>query len=294
MAKPYPRKHTAIIFVVCLIIVAGTSFYVYGSPKIVTSQKMDFRSTDKVTPVTGLQNTASSQDWQKQFLDNSSNTAYKAPPKVIKTAEQETPLTATDLLGRNFFSKYLELRRSGQTENSQSVNQATNQIISQSLAGLAAPKAYTTKDIIIIATVDETLALKQYAEALISILKNGLPAKNEAEIAMNAFEKNDLTLLAGIDGIVDGYVSALNKLRTTPVPQSISQYHLDLINALSLQIYNAQGLRRAESDPVTALAAVGLEVKSLESIALALGRMQNVFAKAGITFVLPTSGSIIQ
>lgn len=291
MAKVYLPKQTSIIFVICLLVVGGVYLYVYGKPNLKASQKMAFSVGDKI-PEVSVANSANTSDWQKQFVSKDNPTAFKTPPKASPDLSRE-PLTTTDLLGRDFFTKYMQLRQAGLTTDEQSVNQATNQIIADSLSAIPTPQAYSAKEISVIAA-DDIVSLKNYASTLIGILYTSMPEKNEAEIAMEAFQKDDLTLLGNIDPIIKEYKNALEKLRETSVPQSLSQYHLDLINGLSMQYFNAQSLRQAGNDPIRALAAVGLEVKSLGIIANALANMQVTFTKAGITFVLPTSGSIIQ
>jgi hypothetical protein len=98
--------------------------------------------------------------------------------------------------------------------------------------------------------------------------------------------------LKKIDPIIAGYKTAKTRLLATVVPDTLALPHLDLINGISMQIFNAESLRNSDKDPLTALAAVSLEVKSLETIAVAIRKMQNSFVLSGITFVLPTSGSI--
>jgi hypothetical protein len=128
----------------------------------------------------------------------------------------------------------------------------------------------------------------------VKILKETMPEKNEAEIAMIAFESGDMSILKTIDVVTTGYKNAVSKLLTTPVPQVLAQYHLDLINGLSSQVFNARSLRNSDKDPLTGLAAIGMEIKNLKSIANAIAGMQNVFTEQGITFVLPASGSVLQ
>jgi hypothetical protein len=78
------------------------------------------------------------------------------------------------------------------------------------------------------------------------------------------------------------------------VPQILAQSHLDLINGLSSQVFNAQALRNSDKDPLTGLAAIGMEIKSLQVIANSMAKMQRIFTEQGIVFVLPSSGSILQ
>jgi hypothetical protein len=211
-----------------------------------------------------------------------------------KNIEVEVPLNPTEALGRDFFTKYVELRQSGLNNDQKAVDTVATQLIKEGVAKVSQPKSYTSKDIVIIPVGTTVDATKLYAENLVKILKSWMPVKNEAEIAMEAFEKGDMDLLKGIDPIILGYKTALTKLLATPVVQPLAESHLDLINAISLQAFNAKGLRNSDEDPLTGLAAISLEIKSLEAIATAIGKMQSHFASSGIVFNLPISGSILQ
>jgi hypothetical protein len=134
----------------------------------------------------------------------------------------------------------------------------------------------------------------KYAEELMSILSKWMPAVNEVEILTDALESGDMDLLKQIDPIISGYKNAVIKLKSMTVPDVLALPHLDLINGISMQTFNAESLRNADKDPLTSVAAISMEVKSLETIAMAIGRMQSIFANAGINFITPQSGSILQ
>jgi hypothetical protein len=293
MAKTYPHKQTLAIFIVCFIFVTGIAIYIYGWPS--TKNAVKYRNSNLEPQVaTNNTNFGTSSDWQKQFIDTKASTTFKYDPVTQKNIEVEVPLNPTEALGRDFFTKYVELRQSGLNNDQKAVDTVATQLIKEGVAKVSQPKSYTSKDIVIIPVGTTVDATKLYAENLVKILKSWMPVKNEAEIAMEAFEKGDMDLLKGIDPIILGYKTALTKLLATPVVQPLAESHLDLINAISLQAFNAKGLRNSDEDPLTGLAAISLEIKSLEAIATAIGKMQSHFASSGIVFNLPISGSILQ
>lgn len=293
MAKTYQYKQTLAIFIVCFIFVAGIAIYIYGWPS--TNNSIKYRNPNlEPQIVTNNTNFGTQSDWHKQFIDTKASTTFKYAPVTQKNIEVVVPLNPTEELGRDFFTKYVELRQSGLNTDSKTVDTVATQLIKESVAKVSQPRSYTSKDIVIIPTGANVNATKLYAENLMKILKSWMPAKNEAEIAMEAFEKGDMDLLKGIDPIIVGYKTALTKLLATPVVQPLAESHLDLINAISMQAFNAQGLRNSDEDPLTGLAAISLEVKSLEGIATAIGKMQSYFTSSGIIFNLPVSGSILQ
>ena len=293
MAGNYPRKQTLFIFFICLILVLGTAIFVNGFPS--TKKQVSYKNDSNKTVVVANDNTevSGSPEWEKSFFDEQEKVSVKNTKNLEKVAPAKENLNPTDLFGRNFFTKYTELRQSGLTNNTSAVNNAVSELIGESLTGIKGPTMYTLKDIKSTTNVD-TESVRQYAQNLMSILGDWMPAKNEVEILTSALESGDMEKLKEIDKIVVGYKTALNRLKATDVPETLALPHLNLINGISMQIFNAESLRNADKDPLTGLAAISLEVKSLETIALAIGKMQNIFSLAGISFVTPTSGSILQ
>ncbi len=295
MARNYPRKQTVFIFFICLIIVFGTSVLVNGWPS--TKKRVSFKNPSEKTLVVSNNNETSTTEnaeaeWEKSFFDEQAKVSVKNT-KTASASNAKESLNPTDLFGRNFFTKYAELRRSGLTSNAGAVDAVALDLINQSLTGIKGPANYSPKDISTTYKSD-TETTRLYAQNLMSILSDWMPEVNEVVIATQALESGDMDKLKAIDSIIVGYKTAVNRLKSTIVPESLALPHLDLINGISMQIFNAESLRDADKDPLTALAAISLEVKSLEAIAVSIGKMQNAFSLAGITFVVPTSGSILQ
>ncbi len=294
MARNYPRNQTTTIFIICLILVLGTAFYMNGLPSA-KSQVSYKNLSSKTQVIADIKNDEGDTKWQQAFFDEQKQVDLsKAENIAQKPATKSEPLTPTALLGRNFFTKYTELRRAGLTNDSSTVNAVANQIVNESASGLKKPNTYTVKDVKISYQPSDITATKNYAESLMAILKVWMPEKNEVEIVIFALENDEMEHLKTIDPIIKGYETALSRLLNTSVPSSFASYHLSLINGISMQIYNARALRNVDTDPLTGLSAISLEVKSLEMVAKALAQMQNQFTKEGITFVVPQSGSILQ
>ncbi len=293
MAGNYPRKQTLFIFFICLILVLGTSIFVNGFPS--TRKQVSYKNDSKKTVVVTSDNTgvSDSAEWEKSFFNEQEKVSVKNTKDLEKVTPAKEKLNPTDLFGRNFFTKYTELRQSGMTNNTSAVNSAVSQLIGESLEGIKGPTMLSLTDIKS-STNTDTESIRQYAQSLMSILGDWMPAKNEVEILTSALESGDMEKLKEIDKIIVGYKTAQNRLKATVVPETLALPHLDLINGISMQIFNAESLRNADKDPLTGLAAISLEVKSLETIAEAVGKMRNAFSLAGISFVVPSSGSILQ
>jgi hypothetical protein len=291
MAGNYPRKQTLFIFFICLILVLGTAIFVNGFPS--TKKQVSYKNDSNKTVVVANDNTevSGSPEWEKSFFDEQEKVSVKNTKNLEKVTPAKENLNPTDLFGRNFFTKYTELRQSGLTNNTSAVNNAVSELIGESLTGIKGPTMYTLKDIKSTTNIN-TESIRQYAQNLMSILGDWMPAKNEVEIATNALETGDMEKLKEIDLIITNYKIALNRLKATIVPETLALPHLDLINGISMQVFNAESLRKVDEDALTAIAAISLELKSLQVIANATKQMKVIFDLSGINFVSQQSETI--
>ncbi|MEI8248940.1 MAG: hypothetical protein WCG07_00380 [Candidatus Taylorbacteria bacterium] len=291
MPTSYPRKQTIIIAGVCIIAIGATAFYVRSQHSGTTDQQVSVLGEQQASSTIVL--ATSSEDWKKAFFGA---TGTQAIAKLKANSATETPeeLTATDILGRNFFTQFVQLKQSGLANDQASIDAVNTKLISDSLNSIPAPKLYGSKDITLSKNTSFKDTASTYAIALARILAQDMPTQNEAEVAEAAFSSGDLTQLKNIAPIVQGYKAGVIELLKTPVPQTLVQYHLNLINGLSIQAYNAEALQKSDVDPIRGLAAISLEIKGLQTISEAIGSMQSYFAVAGIPFTAEKSGTILQ
>jgi hypothetical protein len=278
MPMPYLRKQTIVIFVICLIAVAGTVAYTEKNRAPKQNSEEKIVNTKIIQPTI-----ATNSDWKKTFSESTVKTPSLKNGTTTAGKDQPEVLNETDRLGREFFMKFAQLKQAGLTTDSEAVKKAADQLAENTLANLPTPKIYQLTDIKISIKTDIE-SQKNYANAVSNTLNLYIPAQNEAEILLNAFEKNDMKLLAGIDPIISKYRSAVTNLLLVPVPQILVQYHLELLNGLSIQLFNSQTLRKADINPVPSLAALKLEVQGLELIAQAVSEMQSYFTLNKIEF----------
>lgn len=278
MAKFYPRKQTVIIFIVCIVVVGAMIWYSYGQK---TSQMQDEQGISITTSVNTdrVSTSTVSTDWQKQFFGSATSSVKLSAKKI--DAATETPLTFTDRLSRDYFAQYMMAKKAGLEEDAEVINSINNRFIGR-IADMTNPTIYFMKDIRVAPDFDNN-QIAEYAKNLMGIMKN-LPTEDAAIITNNAFDQGDMSLLEQIDPIIAKYESIVGELKTLPVPESTSQYHLDLLNGLSVTLYNAKSLRNVEKDPTQGLAAVGIYVTGLQNIITALNNIQNYFTSNGIVF----------
>ncbi len=275
------RKQTIVILVVCILAVGGVSWYVRGDHRSRYSLgQMKGTQTEIMTTPSGDVLTTNN-DWQKDFLaTNATGTAFKATSASLVAAKPEQ-LTATDLLGRAFMTKYAELKRTGLNADSASVKNVMGQVTAQSLASLPSPKNYALSDIRVV--VDSKTAAVTYSKDIGATIQTHMPKQNEAEIANQAFNSGDMSQLKAIDANITGYRSMLSALSIMPVPASLANYHLVLMNGVSTALYNSESFRHMDTAPIRGLAAVSLELVALQDIVSSLRGMQNYFNSTGIS-----------
>ncbi|MFA6432526.1 MAG: hypothetical protein WCV82_01780 [Candidatus Paceibacterota bacterium] len=273
----YPRKQTVVIFAICVIAVGGVAYSVYGRSADGIAQ--DLR-VEPITTAADAGTVASNSDWQKQFLNtNTQSGDFKAAAKT-GAIQKEEPLTPSDQLGRDFLIKYAELKQAGLTTDQQMVEQAMSQVAAASINNLASPKAYSMSNLKI--TTSETTVLNAYGKSILSTFRDYMPQQNEAVIADQIMTNGDLSQLSQLDPIITGYRIMIARLLDTPVPQPVAQYHLNLVNSISLSLYSAEAFRHIDTNPMGGLAAISLQTTALQNISLAFTNIQSYFISAGV------------
>lgn len=277
MAKLRPHTSTVIISIVCILVVLGTTIYVYRP-----STDSNLATQDLITTPTSLDQvaTVSNNDWQKAFFGGGTNSNTKNGTASTQSSSPEK-LTDTDLMGRDFFVAYAQLHQSGMDTNQQSVDAAAKQVITNYVARMPSPTLYT-KDAITTTKADDTKTLQAYARSVKLTLQSDMPSQNEAVIIAQAYDANDLSLLKKIDPIIAGYKKTIKDLLGTTVPISMASYHVSLINGISRALYNAEALRNTDTDPARSVVAINQEVPALQAISDAISNIQAYLTARGV------------
>ncbi len=286
MAKYYPHKQTLTIAIVCILAVGITTAYTYWQPTPPSSENLVIESTDTIQQdIIGSTTT----DWKKQFFDvTGSNTV------INKTAAgqvaSDTPLTLTAKVGRDFFARYIELKQNNLDGNKDLVQGVIDQTIANAEVESSKARIYTQKDISIEDTT-KTEAIHAYANTVAGIIITFGPKKNATDIAYDAFNKNDLTMLSQIDAVVAAYKKISQALIATPVPKPLVQSHLDLINSINAMVEVSQALRNIEGDPMQSIVSLSRYVTVQGNILSALLSIQDYLNTNKITFIQTESGA---
>jgi hypothetical protein len=75
----------------------------------------------------------------------------------------------------------------------------------------------------------------------------------------------------------------IGRLVSTPVPQPLIGYHLDLLNGFNYLLYSTIAFRNADKDSLTALSAARIDAIGTQNIGTALSEIKASLATMGMT-----------
>lgn len=261
MSKSYPNRQTLIIAIICLGAVSATLLYI--RPELL-SQKSNWQNIqiEPKSTISAPQNfiESSESDWKKAFELTSSTTDLTTKDK---------PLTITDQLGRDFFTKYVELRQNNLTTDDQSVAKAMDQTISSAINLVPKAKVYNLTNITINTSYNND-SLRIYANTVGSVFAKNAPKIDPTSIANEALEQENSLVLEKLKPVISSYDKLIKGIIITPVPAPLASYHLDLINSLSSMLFVSQELQYMISDPMRGVVALNQYVLARENISKAL------------------------
>lgn len=281
MPISYPNRQTVIIALICITIIVGT--LTYTNPKFL-SQKNSWKNSNSI-PIKNnnyYKTEASDLDWQNDFISLASTSDFVFNKDVEQ--KKDTPLTLTDKLGRDFFSRYVELKQNNLSGNQKSVESAMNQTLESAIKSAPTPNSYNISNLIVQNNSD-SIALKQYGNNIGTIfMKNG-PKTDPVTIASNALENENMALLEKIDPIISSYEKLTKAILVTPVPRPLLKSHLNLTNGLNSMLFVSQKLRNLEIDPLESMVALNVYTMARDSIESSLLEINNYFSLNNIYFV---------
>ncbi len=238
------------------------------------------------------------KDWEEILVGSNPRDAKskgevskKTPLDNDLTIKKEN-LTSTDILSRDFFARYMELRQIGASGDKLSQEDA----VSQSVGTLAfpQPKVYTTANIYTDSTIGKE-AVRIYVNKIGTIFKTYIiSSRNEAAIVKESTDKENPKILEELDPIIASYKKVLTGLIKIPVPSSMTQMHLDIINSLSGVIFINELFRKSATDPVLGLQAAGSYLRYAGKFNISYNNIRSYITFLGITYMEQEGGSFFQ
>jgi hypothetical protein len=205
----------------------------------------------------------------------------------VASAEYVPPTTFTGKFSEAFFKDYLQGKMNGQdfTDPSALVGNAVQAIDTNTES-----KRHTRLELTIIPTTGE--ALREYGNTIPEIIaEHSIETENAAKILAEALASNDTSVLKKIDPIVVMYQNTLKDILAMPVPDTIVEQHVALLNAYEASITNLSSMQNAFNDPLYALARMKGYEDDGKVFAGAFKAISEVLASNGITYSNDESGA---
>lgn len=279
----YPHKQTAIIFILCVLGVLVTVWYV-GRGDVrgkETDNTMSIKQNKQVIQA-GVA-IATTTDWQKQFFVSSTSTPSKKDVSTTKNQNTDEPDTITGRFGKKVFEQYMLLKQNNLAEDPTAVKAVVDQNVNDFISTAPQAEVYDIRSVVLANTSDLS-AERTYANAVGSILSTYTPQGDMAMIANQALEENDPTKIKEVEAIANSYSIMLKRLLVTPTPKTLAGYHINLINGVSSVAFVAEGMSKVFSDPVQGMVALAVYEKSLLSLQNALLDLKYNFSQKQILF----------
>ena len=279
-----------VILIIIAILVVGGSFVFaeYRNDKVENVYVAPIAIDSVDTGASEIDNDGDGmKDWEEILLGSNPNdpkskgsVAVKSSVTADLTKNPAEKLSPIDLVSRDFFARYMELRQIG--ISSDKANQ--EELAARTLGNIVLPQPNPYKiNEIQTKTDDSKEAVEQYGSEIGAIFKTyGIKSRNEAVIAKEALEKDDMSLLKEIDPIIVSYKNIINALIKVEAPQAMATMHLDLVNGLNSALFLAQSFRNVESDPVAGLQATSYYQITEQSLGNALRAIKSYFTYLGI------------
>jgi hypothetical protein len=289
----YPIKNIMLIITAILLVGGAFLFNKYRNDKAKAlyvaseNKSISILNTDLSSSAEEDSDSDGSKDWEEILVgtdpknpkDKPNSSKNVATADLTKRSGQEK-LEPIDLISREFFARYMELRQSGTSKDKPS-----QEILAERTAGnivLSQPGKYELKDIIT-KPENDIDSIKQYGKDITNIFqKNAVKARNEAVIAKEAFESEDFEILKEIDPSIDSYKNIINSLLKLRVPKTIETLHLDLINAMNGSLFVAKSFRNSGVNPVEGVQAVQYYPVVQRSLFDAINGIKSYFKYLGI------------
>lgn len=234
-------------------------------------------------------------DWQEELLGSNPEKPDAPRETTSSTTKKQTlddlPDTYTNRFGVGFMNQYLSDKYSSQqTGSTFDSKDFINSAVSAAQQDLQVPPI-TRSDITITSDTDMT-AIRDYGNALgAGLQRYPRPTDNELQIFSDAVKTQDRSKLAALDPIIDSYAHTLADLKTLPVPVSMVNEHLALLNSLQAIHNDVAGMKGAFDDPLPALVRTqSYYTKDLGDFVTALRAFRSDFEGQGITYTQDEAG----
>lgn len=231
------------------------------------------------------------KDWEETLWGtdprvSDADKAKEAP--VVAKAKKTAPLTATDSLGRNLFTQFMNLKQVGLTSDAPSLERAAATIVESGFESNEGPRVYSSSDI----KSSANIQVKDYINAVGGIIRNRTPkiTKSEITIFREALEAKDMSLVKQLDPASTAYKLMLTDLLQLTVPQTTVDLHVRLLNNIATIGYVVDAFRQAPTDPAASIKGLALFQPTFENTVSIFREYGTIISSQRITYQTDEGG----
>lgn len=229
-------------------------------------------------------------DWAEELLNDREAISEELGPEEPYVP----PSTLTQKFSIKFFQDYLYSKGFG--EYGDSKEELAEKAV-EVLGNEARDVVYTIDDIVI-SNDSSSEALHQYGNSIADIVvKNSLPTKNnlaEMDILEQAMETKNQARLAELDPIIEAYRQYFEQTKLVPVPPSLVQQHIDLVNVYNAVLNDLLAMRLTFEDPLLSLLRVKRYPDDVGGMVYVYYNIDRVLRREGITYEDDEPGALFK
>jgi hypothetical protein len=277
-----------IIFLIFFMSSSGENFLV-GDKKNNNALKVENQTLTEL-----IQNDTdgdSIPDWEEALwgTDKNKKITFNGIPDVtyienkkkelkIEQSVNEKKLTETEKFAREFFTSYTAMKSSGQVD-ADTINNFSS-ALGQKIINPDLIDRYTEADIKISNTDNSTKRLEYYTN-MQKLFKSYQSAGigDELEIVSNGLEADSADQYIKLSIIAKAYQDFAKKTIETSVPQSLSDYHLQIANNANNTGISVLNMAKIISDPVIGLSGLSQYQKYSDDLVKAVADLETALAQ---------------
>lgn len=291
-----------LVFLGIIILIYVISVIFFGKNSFFRENKKEKLSTQKLTLNELLQKDSDGDgimDWEEGLWGtdpNNTNTFDMPDAEYIKnkrdilktTAENQqggVSNTETDKFAQQFFASLAALKQSGQLDNDTLKNISTS--LGEGIANPTIIDNYTKENLKI--TPDENIKNQEdyylkIAELFETYQKKGIGEELDivSAIAATGASASSPEMEQKLNSIANYYQEYAQKMLQVFVPESLSSYHLDIINNSNNTGIAVRNMAKVSTDPIIGLSGVAQYQKYSDSLVKSVENLENILLVNGI------------
>lgn len=238
-----------------VVLVGGATWFRFVSPQTAPAQLVAVSSSD------GLREINAEEFFRIPAED--------APPE----------LTQTDVLSRQLFSDYIGLKSSGRA-TPENLNSLAEQYANTMFTEERVDANVTLSQLNIVA--DSNQALIDYNQKVLAMRSKYESMIKSLTVQSDFSDITDPLFIKFMLAVSTTYEQAVAELKKMPVPTSLANNHLDLINNYFSSIKATRSISQIEDNPISALAALSAQSKNSQEEEALVANIKVLLMSRGI------------